>query len=280
MPDSKNISKWRKEKSAYGFTRLLYYNGRMAAGAWWQESRLDRISPAYYQWALSGQISGEMEGYESLNEVIDSYTDKNKPYLDGGCGDGKLLVGLYANGCLAEGIEGQKAIVDKVKNLFPDLLIRSGDVLKIDRPDSYYGTYISLGVVEHRRQGPEPFLQEAYRVLDAQGVLLISVPHINMLRRSKMILDIYSYNPLPEKDFFQYVFSKGEFTHILNNAGFQVVDVRSMGMAYALTAEDLPFLSKYYRRNGLFTKMVRWAGQTFKRRNGLGNMMLFVCRKT
>lgn len=274
-----NITQWCKEQGPYGHDRLLYYNQGMASAQWWENSRVERITPAYYRRALGGRLAGEMESYESLNDVFDKYVDKNKIVLDGGCGDAQLLVGLCARHYHAEGIEGQRSIVELVKSVFPELPIRVGDVLNIDRPDGYYGAYVSLGVVEHRRQGPEPFLREAYRVLDERGVLLISVPVINVIRRLKMRLNIYKYRLLPEMNFFQYFFGKKEFCRILKNHNFTVVDTRCIGLAYGLTVEDLPFLNKYYRKDGLFRKLVRFVGTTFKRNNGLSNMMLFVCRK-
>ena len=60
-----------------------------------------------------------------------------------------------------------------VRELYPDLPIRAGDVTCIEVPEKYYSGYISLGVMEHCRQGPETFLKEAYRVLENDGVAII-----------------------------------------------------------------------------------------------------------
>src|SRR5256886_15045183 len=49
--------------------------------------------------------------------------------------------------------------------------------------DGALAGYISLGVVEHDAGGPDAILAEACRVLAPGGVLLVSVPYVNGVRR-------------------------------------------------------------------------------------------------
>src|SRR5262249_3570807 len=42
---------------------------------------------------------------------------------------------------------------------------------------------LSLGVVEHDERGPEELLVETHRILKSGGVLILSVPYDNLLRR-------------------------------------------------------------------------------------------------
>jgi ubiquinone/menaquinone biosynthesis C-methylase UbiE len=40
-----------------------------------------------------------------------------------------------------------------------------------------------MGVVEHFEQGPLPALKEAYRVLKPDGMIFVSVPTFNIIRK-------------------------------------------------------------------------------------------------
>lgn len=266
-------------KTENNYWRLVDDDRLKSDARWWASSRLANIRPEYYQRSLAGAIRGEMEGYESWNNVMAAYVDKNLPVLDAGCGDAQLLVGLCKNQYNAQGIELETEVVARIKELFPVLPIKAGDALAIDSPDGYYGTYISLGVVEHRKQGPLPFLFEARRVLTPGGIMLISVPYINIIRRMKAWFKCYQRQHSISDNFYQYYFSVKEFNKILSTAGFKVMDKREYGLGYALVRSDLPGLAKFYDKHKLFYNFIRWAGKTFKYRNGFGHMMLFVCQK-
>ena len=63
------------------------------------------------------------------------------------------------------------------------LRIEFGDILDIPYPDGYFDAYISMGVVEHFEGGPLPPLKEAHRVLKPGGLIFVSTPTVNVLRR-------------------------------------------------------------------------------------------------
>ena len=117
------------------------------------------------------------------------------------------------------------------------LPVRWGNALAIDRPGAYYDTYLSIGVVEHRVEGPEPFLAEAYRVLKPGGRIIIAVPFYGLLRRCKQRLSLYD-SERPALPFFQYGFSKAEFLRLLRKAGFYVEYVQPL-YVHRLLQEEL-----------------------------------------
>jgi ubiquinone/menaquinone biosynthesis C-methylase UbiE len=58
-----------------------------------------------------------------------------------------------------------------------------GDILDIHYPDSSFDAYVSMGVIEHFEEGPGQALLEAHRVLKPDGLIFVSVPTVNTLRK-------------------------------------------------------------------------------------------------
>src|SRR5260370_21604639 len=128
---------------------------------------------------------------------------------------------------MVEGIEYEQNLVNLVASVNPGLPMRQGNALRIERPDNYYDSYLSIGVVEHRIEGPEPFLAEAYRVLKPGGKILIAVPYLGPMRAVKSQLGLYDREP-PFLPFFQYVFSSEDFTPLLHTPRFSIDDLQTL----------------------------------------------------
>jgi SAM-dependent methyltransferase len=191
---------------------------------------------------------------------------------------GQYLVALRKRGYDIEGVEWGAETVKAVKSIYPDLPIREADVTKLDVPDGYYRGYISLGVVEHRPEGPEPYLQEAYRVLRPDGVAFVSVPCFHALRRMKARLGLYRGSE-NGREFYQFAFNKTEFAGILASAGFKIVDHMTYSVFKGL--QDEIFLLKWL----LSLRGIGWRFKRFLRSRSwidqnLGHMILFICRKS
>jgi SAM-dependent methyltransferase len=144
---------------------------------------------------------------------------------------------MLRRGYHAEGIEWSDAVVSAVHAFHPDLPIRQGDATRLDLPSNTYDAYVSLGVMEHRRDGPEPFLGEARRVLRPGGVAFISVPYCHALRRARIRLGLYHRRPPTDLDFYQYAFGREEFAAYLVSAGFAVLAQVSYGVVTGLREE-------------------------------------------
>jgi SAM-dependent methyltransferase len=250
--------------------RLAYY---LAAAnvEYWDRHWHQNPSPEIYQAAERGDLG-------KFHDIFTSYLPRKGRILEAGCGPGKYLLALWVLGYEVEGVEWGPETVRVVRGLYPDLPIRLGDVTSLEVPDGYYGGYISIGVVEHRREGPEPFLQEAYRVLRPGGVALISVPHFHPLRRLKAWLRLYR-GRTDGLEFYQYAFTTGEFISLLQKAGFKVVD-RMVYSGFKGVKDEIPLLRRMFKWRGIGWRLYRrlyfseWAARN------LGHMVLFVCRKT
>src|SRR5207249_6206926 len=129
--------------------------------------------------------------------------------------------------------------------------------------------------VEHRIEGPEPFLSEAYRVLKPEGKAIISVPFFGPIRGLKSRLLLYE-KERPDLPFFQYGFGHEEFVGYLQKAGFLIEGIHFL-YVHRLLLEEV----RFYRWLSFqpwkhFVK--KWAETLLQNRDG--HMLLVVGRKS
>jgi SAM-dependent methyltransferase len=249
--------------------RLIYYRAH-ADAAFWDNHWKVHFSPQTYAQAEKGRL-------DTFEKVFVRYLPQSGRILEAGCGLGQYVLALRARGYEAEGIEWAEETVRVVQAHYPDLPIRVGDVTHLEVADETYRGYISLGVVEHRQAGPEPFLREAYRVLKPGGVALISVPYFHPLRRLKAQLGLYRGQPAG-LEFYQYAFTKAEFIACLQAAGFKLADQIGYGSFKGIKDEIL-LLSQLARLPGVGWRLQKWLGAWAWLEQHLGHMSLFVCQK-
>lgn len=250
--------------------RLAYFREAASADYWdevWQRQDTDEL----YQRAKRGEL-----GY--YEEIFPAYLPKDGRIIEAGCGQGQFVMALQVRGYDAEGVDFAGKTVEAVKNRFPDLSIRWGDVTKLDVPDGYYQGYISLGLMEHIKEGPQKFLVEAHRILSANGVALISVPYLNGLRRTKKALGLFRGKEPLDLDFYQYAYSAEEFDEILRAHGFTVVAHHQYG-GYKGVKDELPFLSKLFEIPQIGWRLKKLLMHWHWADHHMGHMMMFVCKK-
>lgn len=112
-----------------------------------------------------------------------AYIPKGGRAIDGGCGFGKWVIYLKRLGYDIVGIDNNELAITKLKDYDKSLQVELGDILDIHYPDNSFDAYISMGVVEHFEDGPLPALKEAYRVLKPDGLIFVSVPTENTIRK-------------------------------------------------------------------------------------------------
>ena len=248
--------------------RLAYYRCK-AESAFWDTHWGKYVSQKIYKNAEHGHLW-------QFEELFASYLPKKGRILEAGCGLGQYVVSLKVRGYDIEGVDYAKSTIQSVRSIYPDLPIRYADLTNMDVPDNYYLAYISLGVAEHYKIGPQPILSEAFRVIASDGLALISVPFFNPLRRFKARMGIYR-DQIDNLEFYQYAFTKAEFSKILREEGFKIIDYMIYDYSKGI-GDEIPFLRGIFKVRGVGWRLKLWIKSNEFGRN-LGHMILFICRK-
>ena len=247
--------------------RLAWY-GRAARPDFWDEYWATRSFGEVRLRAREGYL-GPFEG------VFTRYLPELGRILEAGCGPGHLVVALRTRGYDIEGVEWSQRTVEAAKRTWPDVPIRLGDVTSLDVPDGWYSGYISIGVVEHSRAGPGPFLREARRVLAPGGVALVAVPYFHPVRRLKALLACYRAQP-NGLEFYQYAFTEDDIDAELREAGFHVLThFRYDG--FEKLREEMPTLRWLCALRGVGWRLRRILCRLAWLDRHLGHMTLAIC---
>jgi SAM-dependent methyltransferase len=167
--------------------------------------------------------------YQTIEPVFRKYLPKDGRTLEAGCGLGRWVFYLKRLGYDASGVEFSQTALAAIKKFDAEAPIGFGDVTKLDFPDNHFKAMISLGVVEHFEGGPEQALRETVRVIENGGILLISVPTINLIRTLYVHRAMELRQGLRRRmgrkySFYEYRFGKREFAGVLRAAGLEILE--------------------------------------------------------
>ena len=261
--DEKRLKLWKNGR--------LYYYQDHADAKYWDNYWGKILTKEYYKRYKNGKLD-EYSGY------FQRYLKKSDYIIEAGCGAARYIVALRAKGYEnIEGIDWSESTIERVRSLNPNLPVKVGNVTRIKVPENTYDGYISVGVAEHRKEGPETFLTEAFRILKPGGYAYISVPYVNPLRRLKGQLGFYKLKNQSKTNFYQYAFKRTEFSKYLLQAGFKIIETHGVAGYFGLKEELPGFFNlidniKGGRRIRKYIKYAEWV-------NIFGHMMLFICRK-
>jgi SAM-dependent methyltransferase len=206
------------------------------------------------------------------------------PILEGGCGTGVAMWALQREGYRVTGIDYAKQTVQRLRDAVPELDVRLGDVRKLDFQDASFAGVWSLGVIEHFWAGYEPILREAHRVLEPNGLLFLTFPHVSPLRALKARLGQYPAirgDQEPE-GFYQFALTPAHVLADLRVIGFSRVFVGSNGGLKGLT-DEVPLAARALRPLlSASTRSVRAGRYAIDRALSpfSGHTALIVARKT
>ena len=149
--------------------------------------------------------------------------------LEAGCGFGQWLRVLRDRCRIIVGLDRFPGPMTFTKGRFGDAEFVQGDVAALPFRPSSFDAVLSFGVIEHFEAGFEPLLAEVQRVLADDGVLWVSVPYYNLVRRvtepivlarsrvreSRLLRRLLGKRPLPPKRFYQYGYTNSTFRTLL-----------------------------------------------------------------
>ncbi|HBH62191.1 MAG TPA: hypothetical protein DDX85_10735 [Nitrospiraceae bacterium] len=178
------------------------------------------------------QIEDEVMACEErgIKHYFSRYLPKDKAILEAGCGLGAWVIFLSEKGYHIAGIDHDRQVIERLKRWKPALNVEHGDIGNLRDNDNSLGAYISLGVVEHFEEGPDRPLQEAYRVLEPGGTLILTVPYNNIFRKciAHPLRSIYLLFHRIRKgkiSFAEYRYSVTEVKEMVEKEGFQAMEM-------------------------------------------------------
>jgi SAM-dependent methyltransferase len=173
----------------------------------------------------------ETENWEWLKK----YLPPPARVLEGGCGKGQWVRSLAELGYEAYGIDFAAETIERSHKQWPHLYLAVGDLRAMMFKDASFDGIISLGAVEHDKDGPQAALMEMNRVLKPGGLLYCTVPCINRIHSMGFlcVMNWIICNPIirratgrhPEVEFFEYRYQPEEYEEILRSAGFEVIEI-------------------------------------------------------
>lgn len=191
---------------------------------------------------------------DPLRPLFERYAPPGTRMLEGGCGRGQYVVYYSARGVRVVGLDFARATLGVIRRHERSLALCGGDVAALPFRSESFDVYYSGGVVEHFEAGSDEALREARRVLNAHGVLLISVPYLSPLRRvvswfkrgDRRFVDAPTVDGSKDnRVFFQYAYAPREFARLVERAGFRVVAKRGYAILWGLM--ETPFASWAFR---------------------------------
>lgn len=248
--------------------RLVYYK-KTATSQFWEELWEKEITPHTYQAFKEGLLF-------EFEKMFTRHLPKNGKILEAGCGHAQLVVALNVRGYDCYGLDYAFQAMRRARQIAGDLRLVCGDITALGVASESFAAIISIGVVEHRRDGPEPFLQEMYRLLQPGGIMLISVPYFNPLRHWRAKRGAYR-DDVSGLEFYQYAFSRNEFCQFLVNAGFDVEKTYTYSHQNTLN-QELHWLNRLPA--GLKKLILRISKHIPYINSQLGHMLMVVARKS
>lgn len=168
--------------------------------------------------------------YQTIEPYFRMYLPKSEKILEAGAGRGRWVFYLRRLGYDVIGIDIASSDIDFAKRYDASVPIVYENVLHTSFPDNSLGAVISLGVVEHFEKGPQQAFAEVGRVLKPGGIFLVTVPTQNPIRvllfnRLKDMQLLYRKIRKIKIAFEEYRYSRRQFTVLLRNAGFTIVEI-------------------------------------------------------
>ncbi|MBE2182982.1 MAG: class I SAM-dependent methyltransferase [Anaerolineae bacterium] len=195
---------------------------------------------------------------ETIHKYI-PFLPKDKPIIEAGSGLSAVVITLRQMGYPVYGLDYAVNALEISRRYDPSLPLIGGDVHKLPFAENSLGAYLSFGVLEHFEQGMMPALDEAYRVLQPEGVLVLTIPYPNIVNKAVAWKRRSSgKSSLTDDSFYESTYTRGALAGNVKAAGFTVEHVSPTSHAFTLRGLGGVFQSPgYYKTSALAEGMGR-----------------------
>jgi 2-polyprenyl-3-methyl-5-hydroxy-6-metoxy-1,4-benzoquinol methylase len=143
-----------------------------------EKNYYEAVSEEANLWEVDKRENRYYQDMIRFDRILQLLPKKSQKILDLGCGDGYLSYLMARAKHQVTAFDLSQNRLDKFKNLAEENGIKQviGDAKNTSFPDNVFDLIICSEVIEHI-EGFEAVLQEAWRILQPSGQIIISVPH-------------------------------------------------------------------------------------------------------
>jgi 2-polyprenyl-3-methyl-5-hydroxy-6-metoxy-1,4-benzoquinol methylase len=176
----------------------------------------------------------KQQGYQNILKKISAYLENNKVadrrLVDIGCGYGYFLDSSIDYGFAPIGIEFSEHAIQCIKRRYAFPIYKSGISMRDLFGPNSVGTVVLFDTIEHLLN-PFKTLEEIHETLAPGGVLTLSTMDATSFMSRLMGERLEDFRRVNEHLFF---FDRHTITAILNDKGFQVMKVSSIGHTFQM----------------------------------------------
>jgi SAM-dependent methyltransferase len=184
--------------------------------------------------------------------------------LEAGCGSGFVANALARRGYRVSGVDYAQKTIVKLKEIYPDINFSFGDVRGLGFPDSSFGVYLSLGVIEHfiDEKDASQAIKEAIRLTKRGGIVLFTVPFTNRLRQNKMSANVYPRARSLPDEFYQRSYTVSQLKNLFLGSPLVLKDIIYYGSEEGVAREvdGLSFIRDSFIASSAIKILERFTG--------------------
>ena len=208
----------------------------------------------------SASVEAELKAvrYPRSMQTIRAYTSylpTDQLILEAGSGLSAVVITLREMGYHVAGLDYAVNALGTSRDYDPRLPLLAGDVHHLPCADNSIGAYLSFGVLEHFEHGMGPALEEAYRVLQPGGILILTIPYPNLVQRLvAWRRQAQGETTLTDDNFYESTYTQKQLIEAVMDVGFRVCTVQPTSHAFTLWGLGGPFRGVGYYETSKFAE--------------------------
>lgn len=197
--------------------------------------------------------------YARSQRTVRQYTaflNKEDIILEAGSGLSAALVTLRDMGYRVIGVDYALNALRASLRYDASLQVGVADVHTLPFAENGLGAYLSFGVLEHFEHGMRPALQEAFRVLKKDGVLVMTIPYPNLVWKLAQWKRNRAGKQRIDEDFYESTYTREQLISECRAVGFDVLETYTTSHEFTFWGVHRIFRGEgYYRTSWLANAM-------------------------